>query len=110
MVKLAPKKNVESKQVVTEEHATVTNNVNKTSKKMKEVVEKKDGGLFDTPPCNVGHSLTYTKNLGNYESLKVEVRISMPCKVEEIDQVFAIEKNWVDTKLAELVAEVEDKL
>lgn len=42
---------------------------------------------FVTEPAYVRVSAGTTKNMGNYESLRVDVAISVPCYVEEIDEV-----------------------
>lgn len=42
---------------------------------------------FETEPAYVRVSAGMTKNLGNYESLRVDIAISMPCYEEEIDAV-----------------------
>lgn len=42
---------------------------------------------FETEPAYVRVSAGMTKNMGNYESLRVDIAISMPCYEEEIDAV-----------------------
>lgn len=42
---------------------------------------------FASEPAYVRVSAGVTKNLGNYESLRLDVAISMPCYPEEIDKV-----------------------
>ena len=58
-------------------------------------VEKEDQRVldvrkFETEPAYVRVNAGVTKNMGNYESLRLDVSISMPCYVEEIDEVQAI--------------------
>lgn len=55
---------------------------------------------FETEPAYVRVNAGVTKNLGNYESLRVDVSLSVPCYVEEIS---AVEK-----KVAALVADMLD--
>lgn len=45
---------------------------------------------FETEPAYVRVNAGVTKNMGNYESLRLDVSISCPCYVEEIDQVQAV--------------------
>lgn len=45
--------------------------------------------VFATNPANVGTSVQYTRNLGNFESVKIGVDMHMPCYVEEIDDACA---------------------
>lgn len=42
---------------------------------------------FATNPAYVRVSSGITKNMGDYESLRVDVSLSVPCYVEEIDTV-----------------------
>ena len=64
------------------------------------------------PLCNVGFSVSHTKNLGDYESLRVEVSLHVPCRYEEADEAFDAAAEWVKGKLAEafegLGVEVDD--
>jgi hypothetical protein len=55
---------------------------------------------FETEPAYVRVNAGVTKNLGNYESLRVDVSLTVPCYVEEIEQV--------QTRTAELVAKMLD--
>ena len=52
---------------------------------------------FETEPAYVRVNAGVTKNLGNYESLRVDVAITVPCYVEEIGEV--------QTRVADMVAE-----
>ncbi len=55
---------------------------------------------FETEPAFVRINAGVTKNLGNYESLRVDVAISVPCYVEEIETV--------QKRTAEMVADMLD--
>lgn len=57
------------------------------------------GGVYDQPTCNIGYKAGITKNLGDYESLRIDVSLNMPCYPEEIDDVFEFQRNWVENKL-----------
>ncbi len=57
--------------------------------------------------ANVGVSASYTKNLGNYESAKIEVWLNVPCEAGSEEEAFTYVKNWVDAKLQSEVAEME---
>lgn len=71
----------------------------------KETVEE---AVFTGPTANVGFSLSHTKNLGNYESLRVNISLNLPCEPNEevIDAAFKQVSNWVDNKMAEVQAEM----
>lgn len=51
-----------------------------------------------------------TKNMGNFESLRVDVSVDRPAlnKKENIEQVFTWEKNWVSKKISEIVAQTQE--
>lgn len=55
----------------------------------KETEERKvlEATSFATNPAYVRVSTGITKNMGDYESLRVEVSLSVPCYVEEIEEV-----------------------
>lgn len=56
---------------------------------------------FETDPAYVRVSAGVTKNLGNYESLRVDVSLSVPCYTEEMEKV--------QKKVASLVADMLDE-
>lgn len=49
-----------------------------------------------------------TKNLGNYENVKFQVGISMPCDPDRTDEVFENVKKDVRSKLNQLLSEVKE--
>jgi hypothetical protein len=51
---------------------------------------------FEVEPAYVRVNAGVTKNMGNYESLRIDVSLSVPCYVEEMDTVFP--------KVADMVA------
>lgn len=59
---------------------------------------------FLTEPAKVGCAYGLTINLGNFESARVDVSVSMPCYVEELDAAYTQAKKWVEDRLQ---AEVE---
>lgn len=60
---------------------------------------------FETEPAYVRVNAGVTKNLGNYESLRVDVSITVPCYVEEIEKVekrtAALVANMLDAEVIE---------
>lgn len=42
---------------------------------------------FEVEPAYVRVSAGMTRNMGNYESLRVDVSVSMPCYAEEVEAV-----------------------
>lgn len=61
---------------------------------------------FVTNPAYVTFACSTTKNMGNYESLRMEVRVSLPCYIEEIDEMYNTAKDWVDTRLDKELSEL----
>lgn len=43
---------------------------------------------FVTDPAYIRVNAGMTKNMGNYESLRLDVALTVPCYLEEIDDVF----------------------
>ena len=84
-------------------------------------VQDKNGASVDTEEtvgdleygedlANVGLTLSYTKNLGNFNSVKVQVSLHRPCENidPEIEATFAKVEDWVDTKMQAIVSELPD--
>ena len=46
-----------------------------------------DAEIFDTEPAYVRISHGVTKSIGDYESLRIDVSLSVPCYKEQIDQI-----------------------
>jgi hypothetical protein len=62
---------------------------------------------FATQPANVRVEMGMTINLGNYESAKISVCLSVPCYKEEADAAFEYAKKWVEVKTLEEAAEAK---
>lgn len=62
---------------------------------------------FETEPAFVRVNAGVTKNLGDYESLRVDVAITVPCYVEEIETVqkrtAALVADMLDTEVEEYI-------
>jgi hypothetical protein len=63
--------------------------------------------LLEGPTCNVGVDASFTKNLGNYESMRIGVSLHIPCGHGEIDEVFEFGKEWVNARMESLIGELE---
>lgn len=59
----------------------------------------KEPMVFDQPVANVGVNGGLTINLGNYSSMRVDISLTLPCYVGEIDACFDIAHKWVDERL-----------
>ncbi len=62
---------------------------------------------FATQPANVRVEMGMTINLGNYESAKISVCLSVPCYKEETDAAFEYAKKWVKAKTLEEAVEAK---
>lgn len=56
--------------------------------------------------CEVGVESSYTHNLGNYKSARVQVSLKVPCLHGEIDDVYDYAEKWVETRMTKLVEEL----
>jgi hypothetical protein len=63
--------------------------------------KEKEEVVFTGVPANVSYSLTATINMGNFESLKIQVGLSMPCKPTKLQ---------IDNKFKAIAAHVEELL
>lgn len=61
--------------------------------------------IFETAPAYVRVSASTTKNLGDFNSVKVSVDVSLPCYPEgtEIDRAYDICSAWVNQKIQDEV-------
>lgn len=55
---------------------------------------------FETEPAVVHVDYALTMNLGNYESAKISVSVSVPCYKEEIDEAYEFAQAWVEERLS----------
>ena len=60
----------------------------------------------DTPMANVGVKVGTTKNLGDYNSLRVDVSLFMPSEMDKksLNKTFKKCFKWCDNKLDEIVS------
>jgi len=57
---------------------------------------------FRVPPAHATVSIGLTHNLGNYESLKANVSVTLPCYTGEIEQALAEAQVLVEEKIGSL--------
>ena len=65
-------------------------------------------GKFKTATATIGHSSKMTINLGNFESVTLNVFCSLPTYVEEIDEAYETARKFVDMKMNEQVKSVKE--
>jgi hypothetical protein len=61
---------------------------------------------FDGEPAVVRVSMGATKNMGNYESLRLGVDLALPCSPAEVDVAFDRAAKFVEAKLNTLIQEI----
>lgn len=71
----------------------------------KEIDEQISVGRFLTAPAMVGCELGSTINMGNYESARVMVTVSVPCYREEVSAAYDWAKDFVEERFKKEVAE-----
>lgn len=59
------------------------------------------------PYCEVGTEMSYTMNLGDFNSCRFVVSLKMPAQAEEINKVFDYAKSWTEERLAKLVEDAQ---
>ena len=59
------------------------------------------------PLCTVSVNASRTFNLGDFNSLKVGVLLSVPAPANDIEDAFSFAKEWVDGKMNSMSEEVE---
>lgn len=64
-----------------------------------EVSQEIEVFTFDTSPASVTINYGLTMNLGNYESARCDVSITVPCYTEEIDEAL----KWASEKVEERI-------
>lgn len=62
--------------------------------------------------ANIGVTLSYTKGLPNYSSVKVQVSLHMPCSpdMEAVENTFSEIYGWVDSRMDYIQTELEKAL
>lgn len=85
--------------------------------------EYPDGTMVDTheqlgeavtieAPAYVNVSMGLTRNIGNYESVRIHVGVTLPCAPDAkvVEETYKEAKAWVDTKVSEVNQEVTEEL
>lgn len=82
------------------------------SKMYNGVEERTDGKIavkpFVVEPAYVNYSEGATINVGNYQSVRVDVGISLPCYIEEINDAFIKAKEIVGKRIDEEIEKIKN--
>jgi hypothetical protein len=72
-----------------------------------EEVVTPSGLIAKAGDATVGISLGATRNLGDYNSAKGQVTLTMPCNTTEINDTYDFVLEWVDSKLEAIVNKLD---
>ena len=65
---------------------------------------------FISTPASISVKAGLTINLGNYESARVDVMLTMPCYPEEVNEVYEDTKDWVDSRVEHVSKEIRQSI
>jgi len=91
----------------------VTRTVEEKGRGGRGVLDEKDDQEIEIMPfegetARVGLDAQMTINLGNYQSAKVGVFLSVPCYIEEVSEVYEVVKRTVEQRMGEEVEELKE--
>lgn len=69
-----------------------------------------DPKMVPENPAVVSVNIGVTRNLGNYESVKFSVQLSLPCDPADVDDTFNEAKWWVDSRVELINQEITAQL
>lgn len=97
-VRAAASQQLAGKTTVQTEHRIRKETINETTKQ-----ETHEAGYFPpgVEPALVRVSAGSTINLGNFESMRIDVSVTLPCRVEDIDDTYLQASEFVSEKMAE---------
>lgn len=75
-----------------------------------EGLEEMDARNFDVEPAYVSVNHGRTVNIGNYESVRVDVRVSLPCYAEEVGEALLHADNTAINYLEDVVKDYVEEL
>lgn len=93
---------LESQVFVTKQFKKNGNDVSTEESQDKIAVHK-----FATEPARVMVEYGLTMNMGNFESARLSVAVTLPCYREEVDSAHAFAAKWAGDRLAEEVSKVK---
>jgi hypothetical protein len=86
---------------------TVAENVTSETVKMEPGMAAHPSKIqLEMPYCTVGVEASYTHNLGNYQSARIGVSLTVPCTHGEINEIYKFAQAWVDERMSELQEEL----
>lgn len=101
------KKNTQPKAEISKELKESGNTVGEETTEETPNLKVGENKLGD-PWCTVGFEAGYTHNLGNYQSARVAVMLSVPCPHSEIDEVYDMAQSWVNERMTKVIEELNE--
>ena len=105
---MSDEEKVEVKEIVGFSTVTRVNNITKETDEIKEEEHRITVKPFVTNTATVSVKGGATINLGNYESGRIDVMLSVPCYIEEVEEIYKPIKEWVDNKVYDEVKELRE--
>lgn len=64
------------------------------------------------PYANVGVGFGMTRKVADYENVKFDVRVNIPCETDEgsLEMAYNFAKSWVEQRVAEINTEIDSQL
>lgn len=92
--------------------ATVQTSVSHAGKETveEEHTEKVGPALnYEGPVAEVMFKAGITRNMGDYNSARIDVALTLPCEptAPDLDVAFAYSRSWVDERLQDLLSEMD---
>ena len=68
--------------------------------------------ICDGPMANVGARYSFTKSLGDYESVKMSVGLHLPCPPTEqaLNDTFKYCENWVSEQMDNMLKDINEQI
>jgi len=94
---------VAEKVIVAESLVTVRKQfrVSGENSEIEETVDTIDVHKFVTEPAKIEFKLGVTMNLGDFESARVDIGVSMPCYKEELREAYAYSRQIAESVIAD---------
>jgi hypothetical protein len=71
--------------------------------------EDLDVAVFETDPAHVEVLLGRTMNMGDFESVRVDVRVQVPCYVEEMDSAYDFAHSFARERIETMIRKIRGR-
>ena len=63
----------------------------------------------DTPPVQIGLTLGMTKNLGDYQSARMDIHVTASCLPHEMEEYFERIAAWIEKKIGQEIRDIDER-